>query len=270
MRYLILGNGYIGNYLLKRLPGAEMEMNTIKCKKSVKEALKDVDPRATIINCIGKTGRPNIDWCEDNVAETIKANIMVPQWIAEVCQKRKQHWIHVGSACIYDGYERPWSEMDEPNFFGSVYSKTKSLSQQALEEYRYALILRIRMPIDEDMHERCYISKLLKYIEEGRTLFNEKNSMTYLPDLVNVIKTLAAVRATGTYNVVNPGPMTAEEVLKIYDPNVRPAILPKEVVEQNLKAKRSNCVISAERLESLGIILPDLATRIRELKARIS
>ena len=269
MKFLILGNGYIGNYLLKHLPEAAIKDITIKCKKNAKEAIEGMEPGIVLINCIGRTGRPNIDWCEANIKDTIHANIMVPLWIAEACKEKKQHWIHIGSGCIYDGYERAWSEMDPPNFFGSVYSRTKALSQEALAEYRDVLILRIRMPIDEDMHERCYISKLLKYISEGRLLFNAKNSMTYLPDLVDVIKTLASIRATGTYNVVNPGPMTAQEVLDIYAPGNRVIFDPQEQVEKKLKARRSNCILSIKQLEPLAITLPDLAVRIREMRARM-
>jgi 3,5-epimerase/4-reductase len=265
MRYRILGNGYIGNYLLKHLPDATMDMGRILGPEDVQAILAGAQPDEVLINCIGKTGRPNIDWCEDHRAETAQANIMVPYWIANECQKTGRHWIHIGSGCIYDGYEREWSEMDPPNFYGSLYAITKAVSQSALAGFRDVLILRIRMPIDEDMHERCYISKLIKYTKECKGLFNAKNSMTYLKDLVHVIKTLASVKATGTFNVVNPGPLTAEELLEIYAPGTKAIIEPKETVIARLKAKRSNCILSIDKLEMLGIRLPELGNRIREI-----
>ena len=270
MKYLILGNGYIGKYLLKHLPDATMDMGKILGPEDVQAILAGAGPDEVLVNCIGKTGRPNIDWCEDHRTETAQANIMVPWWIAEECKKQGRYWIQIGSGCVYDGYEREWSEMDPPNFHGSFYAITKAISQTYLALYKDALILRIRMPIDEGMQERCYISKLLRYVQEGKSLFNAKNSMTYLKDLAYVIKTLANIKATGTFNVVNPGPLTAEELLEIYAPGTKAIIEPKETVEARLKAKRSNCVLSIDKLEMLGIRLPELANRIREVKSRNS
>jgi 3,5-epimerase/4-reductase len=265
MKYLILGNGYIGKYLLRHLPEAKMNSDRICGPIDIHDILSSTKDDYVVINCIGKTGDPNIDWCEDHRAETAQANIEVPYWIARECHKTGRYWIHIGSGCIYDGYEREWSEMDPPNFHGSFYSKTKAISQSFLSGFREVLILRIRMPIDEDMLMRCYISKLLRYVHEGKSLFNAKNSMTYLKDLVHVIKTLASIKATGTFNVVNHGPLTAQEVLEIYDPEVKACFVPKDMVMARLKAKRSNCVLSIDKLEMLGIKLPELSNRIREI-----
>lgn len=266
MKYRILGNGYIGSYLLKHLPDALVYRNRINSEQDIIDMVSDIEHDDVFINCIGRTGRPNIDWCEDHKSETAHANIMVPVWLADACQRTGRYWVHIGSGCIYDGYERVWSELDPPNFYGSIYSLTKAVSQSVLATYKDILILRIRMPIDEDMNERCYISKLVRYIQEGKSLFNAKNSMTYLADMVHVIKTLVNIRATGTFNVVNPGALTAQEVLDIYDSSIKACIVPQEMVQVRLKARRSNCILSIDKLEMLGIRLPDLVTRIREMR----
>ena len=61
-----------------------------------------------IINCLGKTGRPNVDWCESNKSETYESNVTLPLMIAEWCEKNEVHLIQLGSGCIYFG--------ESPNF----------------------------------------------------------------------------------------------------------------------------------------------------------
>ena len=121
------------------------------------------------------------------------------------------------------------------------------------------------MPIDKEMNERSYVYKLLKYIKEGKSLFDMPNSMTYLPDLVKVIELLALRKTTGTFNAVNPDPMKASEILSLYDPKLEVRIEDYETVRSRLKAARSNCVLSSEKLDNHGIILHPLKYRLKEL-----
>ena len=261
MKYIILGNGYIGNYLKDKL-NAYMDPRRITSQKDADYIISDWSGPALLeetifINCIGKTGRPNIDWCEDHKQETTFSNVIVPFYIAEACKRLGRYWIHIGSGCIYDGYKKIWTEEDDPNFYGSYYSITKAISQDILKQYKEVCVLRIRMPIDKEMSERSYVYKLLKYIKEGKSLFDMENSMTYLPDLVNAIDMLAHKRITGTFNAVNSGPMKASEILKLYDPDLKFKIEDVKIIEKRLKAKRSNCILSSDKLN-----MPILRTRL--------
>ena len=56
-----------------------------------------------VINAAGKTGRPNVDWCEDHKLETLHANVTGPLVLAELCQKHDIYWMHLSSGCIYEG-----------------------------------------------------------------------------------------------------------------------------------------------------------------------
>jgi len=267
MEYVILGNGWIGGYLKDKL-NAHMDSRRIETQKDADHIISDWEPSCVFINCIGKTGRPNIDWCEDNKRATSLSNILTPFYIAEACKRLGRYWIHVGSGCIYTGYQKEWTEDDAPNFYGSFYSATKAISQDILKQYQEVCVLRIRMPIDPEMSERSYLSKLLKYIKEGKSLFDMSNSMLYLPDLVGVVDALARQRLTGVFNVVNPGPLPASKLLKLYDPELKFRIENYETVRSRLKAPRSNCVLSWWKLRNEGIVLKPLKDRIAELKAR--
>ncbi len=265
MKYVILGNGWIGNYLQDKLNGyIYMEPQKIRDQRDADYIIDDFAREDSVfINCIGKTGRPNIDWCEDHKQETIFSNILVPFYIAEACRRLGRYWIHIGSGCVYDGYEKIWTEEDAPNYYGSFYSVTKAISQDILKSYKEVCVLRIRMPIDKEMSERSYVFKLLKYIKESKSLFDMKNSMTYLPDLVAAIDVLAHKRITGIFNMVNPGPLLASEILKLYDPNLKFKIEEYQVVRNRLKAGRCNCILSSKKLLSY-VKIHTLESRIKE------
>jgi len=268
-KFLIVGGGYIGSYLATKLPDSKLLTGYIGDEATLVNALTKEFPSHILINCAGKTGRPNIDWCEDNKDITFGANVGLPVMIAEVCKKLGLYWMHIGSGCIYDGYEKDFDEEDTPNFFGSFYARTKYWSQEILSEYAEACVLRIRMPIDENLAPRNYISKVVNYAREGKPIFNLLNSMTILNDLVEVIKFLAEGGETGEYNVVNNGSMVIGDILKIYKQYADPRLewIEKEysTVAKGLKAGRSNCIILPKKLEDKGFIMPELEGSVAKI-----
>ena len=56
-----------------------------------------------VINTAGKTGRPNIDWCEEHKVETLRSNVAGPLLLLEECAKRNIYWVHLSSGCVYEG-----------------------------------------------------------------------------------------------------------------------------------------------------------------------
>jgi len=269
LKYLIIGNGYIGNYLKQSLPNATLIKNKIYSEQMIKDLLLKHYPSHVLINCAGKTGRPNIDWCEDNRAETFGANVGLPVMIAEVCQEIKQYWVHIGSGCIYDGYEKAYHEEDEPNYYGSFYSKTKIWSQDILSDYDECLVLRIRMPIDEAIQSRSIINKLVGYAKEGRTILDEPNSMTVLSDLSDTIAFLTEYGETGLWNVVNGGSISASRILDLWkkyvDEELEYVIAPTNEVIATMKAGRSNCLLSGKKLAERGLPLTSIEDRVEQI-----
>lgn len=149
--YLIFGNGFIGNRLANFLQDSTISYSRINTINDVSLQIKEHNPEI-VINAIGKTGRPNIDWCEDHREETLFSNVTVPILIAEACKNADIRMVHIGSGCIYqtDGYSyMGFSENDKPNFKNSFYSRTKIFAENILSEYENVLQLRIRMPIDD-------------------------------------------------------------------------------------------------------------------------
>jgi len=212
MKILLFGaKGYLGHLFLEHYPDAVPSSVDIADSTAVSKELDHVKPDV-VINAAGKTGRPNVDWCETHKEETLRSNVTGPLVLLDECSKRKIYWVHLGSGCIYAGDNggKGFSEEDLPNFGGSFYSRTKLWSDQILKEFPNVLVLRIRMPFDGTKNERSLITKLTKYAK----VIDVQNSLTYLPDLIHAADQLIRKRKTGIYNVVNPGSLSFPHIPK--------------------------------------------------------
>lgn len=265
MKYLIFGKGYIANKF-KDFLGSEAEISDLRVESlsSVKEEIESKKPEV-VINCAGKTGRPNVDWCEDHKAETLFGNVTVPLILSKACEDLNTYFVHIGSGCVYDGYNEGngYSEVDEPNFEGSFYSRTKAWSEKMLSEFP-VLQLRLRMPFDSIPGERNFITKILKYPK----VISTENSISVLDDFLMAGKALMDRKEIGIFNMTNPGTINHQEILEIYkeevDPNLHYELFSVEEMEKITKAKRSNCGLSSRKLESLGIKMRPVKEAIRD------
>ena len=256
MKVLIFGpKGFFGNRFKQMYPDAALSSADIADQSTVSAAL-DTEKPDIVINCAGKTGRPNVDWCEDHKEETLRSNYEGPKVLQEECGKRNIYWVHLSTGCVYEGDKNGegFNEEDPPNFFGSYYSKVKGEIDQYLKDFP-VLQLRLRMPFDDLPHHRNLITKLTKY----ERVIDIPNSITYVPDAMNAAKVLIEKRKTGIYNMVNPGAISPYRVMELYKEIVDPTHkfeklsledLPKEVV-----AGRSNCILSTRKIESEGVAL---------------
>ncbi len=264
MKMLIFGQGYIA-HKFKDFFGTEAEVSSIRIEdySSVKAELEAKKPDV-VVNCAGKTGRPNVDWCEDHKMETLFGNVTAPLILARACEETGTYMVHIGSGCVYQGYNdgKGYGEEDEPNFAGSFYSRTKAWSEAMLKEFP-VLQLRLRMPFDSVPSERNFITKIVKY----NKVISVPNSISVLEDFLIAAKTLIEQKATGVFNVTNPGTITHQEILDIYkelvDPSYEYSLFSVEEMEKITKAKRSNCGLSVAKLESHGVHLRPVAEAVR-------
>jgi len=294
-RVLIFGAGYVAGRFaddfsrpsLKEKADCLIVKADIADPVQVDKAIADFKP-SIVINCAGKTGRPNIDWCEDqsfdrskgqswidsNRGQTWRSNVLGPQILAERCAKAGVFLAHVGSGCVYEGDNKGkgFSEDDEPNFFGSFYSRTKILSEKSLsmmseKDGADVLQLRLRMPFDSMPGPRNFITKITGY----KQVISIPNSISVMDDFVKASSALIAMRATGIYNVVNPGPITHAQILDLYreivDPSFKYELISLDELHSMTAAKRSNCVLSTRKLEvklrEAGIVMPKVSDAVR-------
>lgn len=254
MKYVIFGNGWIGNKFSDYLNHSVLVGRRIHCIDDVIDSIRTYSP-VWIINCIGKTGRPNIDWCESHKEETFFSNTTVPLYMAEACEQLGIHMVHLGSGCIYEG-DKLFTEEDIPNFQGSWYSQTKIYAERLLADYSNILQLRVRMPIDTVPSQRNLIDKLKSY----STVINVPNSVTCIPDLLEVAHLLMERGESGIFNVVQKGSVTHEEILVLYKEIVDLEFtLPEFVgsIDGLTLAGRSNCTLELKHLEHHGVHMRD-------------
>jgi 3,5-epimerase/4-reductase len=267
MKILLFGSrGFIGKHFMQLYPGAVVSDIDIAEPDQVREAL-DTHKPDIVINAAGKTGRPNIDWCEDHREETLRANVTGPLILLHECSTRNIYWVHCSSGCIYEGDNggRGYAEEDAPNFTGSFYSRTKALLDQLLlESATPPLIVRFRMPFDASGNPRSLLTKLKNF----EKVLDVQNSYTCIPDFLLAVESLITERETGIFNIVNPGTLSPYQIMQIYADHIDSShtferLLPEEA-EFATKVRRSNCVLSTEKLQKKGIQLRPIREAVLE------
>jgi len=135
-RFLVWGEGgWIAEHLQRLLESQGHEVHATAVRMENREqVLAELDRiRPThVLNSAGCTGRPNVDWCEDNQEQTIRSNAIGTLNLADCCFTRGIHCTVFATGCIYQYDEaHPWDgpgfvETDPANFSGSFYSMTKA------------------------------------------------------------------------------------------------------------------------------------------------
>jgi 3,5-epimerase/4-reductase len=273
MYHVILGKGFVGIHLSQYF-----KRNNIDHKIFSQSELDYTDPNTFkdfldtndkdikwVINCSGYTGVPNVDACEDNKELCYTYNVLYPMQVVKLCNQYKIPVIHIGSGCIYSGYEKEFTEEDTPNFGiysneSSYYSKCKHVFETFAKEFN-CYVLRIRIPFTDILTRKNYFSKLVNY----DTLINELNSVTSLNDFDEFVVRFISIKPEyGIYNVVNPEPVKAEEVVGILKDNkiINSKWRFIELKDLNTKANRSNCVLTTDKIKDLGLQLPNTRTSL--------
>lgn len=267
MTTLIFGRGFLGQRLAQHLPDAILHPADIADETAVRAALADHRP-AAVVNAAGKTGRPNVDWCETHQAETFRANVEGPLVLARACESLGAYLLHLGSGCIYYGPSPTPSGWREDDFANptSFYSRTKYAADLVLSRLPHVGIARLRMPIDGTPGARNLITKLAGY----KQVIDVENSVTVVDDLIGVVRGLVERRACGVFHATNPGTMRHRDLLALYRELVDPKhtyelIDEDQLVARGLAAKgRSNCVLSSERLANNDISMRSVDVALRD------
>jgi dTDP-4-dehydrorhamnose reductase len=296
MIVLLGGSGYIGRQFSATLGRQGVEFAAPSRSQvdytrygALLEFLRRTKPEF-LINSAGYTGKPNVDACETNRAETLQGNSMFPATVAHVCAFLGIPWGHVSSGCIFSGAKveadgRPvverdlaqprlqsllernrgafhgFNEEDEPNFTFrrppcSFYSGTKALGEEAIREVGQNYIWRLRIPFDELDDPRNYLSKLQNYPK----VYDNVNSLSHRGDFVEACLDLWRAHAPfGIYNVTNPGFVTSRQVAGMIQSTLKPARAfdfwssDEEFYRVAAKTPRSNCILDISKLLAAGV-----------------
>ena len=277
-RVVIFGKGFLGQTLGKSLlerghaVAVYSKQDVDYTNHQVLENWLKSMPYCMVINASGYTGVPNVDAAEDNKELCWKLNVQVPATIASAIESAGSlhRMIHISSGCIYNGYDKDYTEEDTPNFGlfnsdSSFYSKTKHAAETVLNGLP-VYSFRLRIPFDGTLSHRNYFSKLMKY----DSLISVNNSITCIDDFCKFVHDFIQKRQSsslpfGPYNVVNPGVIEAAEIVQMLRSHgvKNPKHRFIDLDELDTKAKRSNVVLSTEKIDGLGLSLPPVGESLR-------
>ena len=250
-----------------------------------------------LINAAGYTGKPNVDACELNRADTLQGNTLFPATVAHACAIQNVPFGHVSSGCIFAGAKvdgrvqndlttpecrrlfeqnpaafHGFTEADEPNFSFrrppcSFYSGSKALGEEALAGFNHHYVWRLRIPFDQFDNPRNYLSKVQNYAK----VYDNINSLSHRGDFVAACLDLWQKRAPfGTYNVTNPGFVSTRQVVAMIEKILQPArpfefwADDAEFYRVAAKTPRSNCVLDVSKLQATGVHLRPVQDALQE------
>ena len=279
MKIITLGGGFIADHL----PYKKIIDRITPNDGHIDDVLSTNKPDV-VINCIGKTGRPNVDWCETHQAATYQVNVVLPLMIAKWCEERGVRMIQMGSGCIYFGESpnyhylqgdgTPWPDVS-PNFGSfvipgirvddgwketdfanpqSFYSKTKYAADLALSQMPNVTTLRIRMPVSDRDVPRNLINKLRGYSQ----LIDIPNSITFMSDFTRCVQWFVDNQLPGIYHVANPDALSPAQVMREYQkyvPNYTFETITESQLDALTIAKRSNCILNTDKLRQAGFTM---------------
>ncbi len=260
---LILGKGFIGERLQAEL-NCQIDSSMVNCFSDAVKLIKKYNPKI-IINCIGITGKGNVDGCELEKDATLLANSFVPIMLAEVALRNNIKLIHISSGCIFNyDYKKdsPIKENSQNYFFKLFYSRSKIYAERALEVLARdhdILITRIRIPLLNIRHPKNVLDKLIKY----KKVIDIPNSVTYIPDFIQVVKHLIKINARGVYNVVNKGSLRYPKLMQVYQKYV-PSFKYQVIDFRKLGLVRTNLLMSTRKLEKSGFKVRDINSVLEE------
>lgn len=279
-KVLILGKGYVGGYLLAGMvknPSIEVEaLSKAELDYTDEYYLRDYMKEHRfdyLINAQGFTGRPNVDQAEEMKEDCWRYNVQVPLMFNTLCRELHVQPIHITSGCIFTGYDKCWTEVDEPNFGvfnpdASFYSTSKHAFESVSDN---GITIRIRMPFCDILHDRSYLTKIHKY----DNLIQAVNSKTYIPELVDFIETIVEDERKGhdVVHFTNPDPLATTSVVDIMRgfelENLNWSWV--DIEELDLAAGRSNCVLDTTKVkQEYGYTISTEADALKKALAAIT
>lgn len=148
--YLLYGGktGWLGGLLTGLLRASGKTVHHGEARLENREAImRDFETYkpTRVLNAAGVTGRPNVDWCEDNKQTVIRTNVIGTLNLADVCWNAGIHCTLYATGCIFEYDDSHviggsgFTEDERANFDGSFYSFTKVVAPLC---WRFALWVR--------------------------------------------------------------------------------------------------------------------------------
>jgi dTDP-glucose 4,6-dehydratase len=286
MKILVYGSkGWIGKQFVNILKNNNLNFFTGSCRvNNINDLRNEIDliNPTHIVSFIGRThGKiddklyTTIDYLEQKgkLLENVRDNLYSPLALSLICKERNLHYTYLGTGCIFKfdenhpfgKEENGFLEESLPNFFGSAYSTVKGFTDQLMKFFdKNVLNLRIRMPITGSMNPRNFITKITTY----EFICSIPNSMTVLPELLPKVVDMMKNNVTGTINLTNPGLVSHNEILEMFQEIVDQDFTWKNFTAEEqskiLAGDRSNNYLDTTKLESMYPDVRNIKDAVRE------
>jgi len=255
VKVLVFGDGWLGNRIARDFDG-ELSCADIR-SLDVERVVRRVAPNV-VVNAAALC--PTVEWCEqpENKWKVGDVNSLGPNLLQCAVQRirPKTQFVHLSTGCLWET-GKDLTEKDIP-MPPTWYATTKVMGENSLN-LKKALVVRLRMPVDDRPHPRNLIDKLVKYEE----LLKLQNSITVVPDFLLALRQMLEKGCTGVYNMVNPGSISAYEIVEMYSEMVDQCHSFR-VADEEMAAGRANLTLSTAKLKAEGIELTDVRERVRE------
>ncbi len=225
MKYLILGiNGMAGHmiaqYLAERghqIIGFGRQKSHIcetilddACDKTAVKSAVNFTDADYIVNAIGVLNRG----VDQNLAEGIYINSVLPHFLAQLVEGKKAKLIHISTDCVFEGTKGKYTEEDTPDAV-SYYGRSKALGE-VLDEKN----LTIRTSIVGPEQKKHGIGLFHWFMSQKREICGYSNviwsGVTTL-QLAKAIEEDLHHRQTGLYHLVNNQFITKYELLWLFN-----------------------------------------------------
>ena len=277
MRLLVIGGGYIGGAFIERIRLLGYERPYYLTHN---ELVKPLDAALNwekfdaVINCAAYIKDGRADACEENKADTLLGNLVLPARVADVCASNNVPLLHVSTACMYNGSKdgRGWTEKDAPQLSWrarsdcGTYVASKQLAEEAVSSACDAWIARVRLPFDNIDNPRNYLSKIRNYDK----VYDNVNSLAHRGEFVNACLKMIKNRVPfGTYNVLNKGAIWAHDICDMMNriPKLSKQFVywdEEEFMSKVAKTPKSNCTLSVKKLLDTGIQMRHVGEAVEE------
>ena len=268
MQLILIGAGYIGSVFASEAESRGWSVRHVSHDQAQTWAFRHIlsceDPWYTaVVNCAAYIKDGRADSCEDNKADTVLGNLVLPARIADVCYDAKVPLLHVSTACMYNGDNggRGWTEEHVPQLSWrarsdcGTYVASKQLAEEVLMQQGHSWICRVRLPFDNIDNPRNFLSKIRNYAK----VYDNVNSLAHRGEFVSACMSMIEKRVPyGIYNVLNQGAIWTHDIIDMM--NKRPHLKrefvywsEKEFMESVARTPKSNCTISVEKLLATGI-----------------
>lgn len=218
--YVVGHKNWISKRYISEFDENKIKYITSEFDESSNNLLSDIlDQKVShVIYCNGFQLKDEI--FDEPLEESTKYNILAPVRLAIFCQRYKIHFTYIGTGNIYK-YDKnastlksrkPFNEEDEPNNDESKFLILKSCTDRLIKTTD-SLNLRLSHPLSSAINDpKNYLNKMLFATEVN----NIPTSISVIDELIPLSVNMIRNKVIGTFNFVNPGVISENDILQMY------------------------------------------------------